>query len=406
MPAPMVKTKDPGIYKRGKRFVVVYYVDGRQRKETTGSLAAARRLKRKRQVEADEGTHVEASRLKFSDYALEWIDRYHGKPGREFRESTRDDYRRDLKFSIEFFGPAKQIGQISSRDVNRFVNWLSDPKKQGKVFAPSTLRNKVAPLAACLGTAYAEELIPNNPAINVNYPGKRITATLAAGDLEGESAEASRAFDETQLAWLLAVAPERYRLLFEFAALTGVRVSELRALQWRHLDLDGIDGPPKAQVRRQYYRGRLQPPKSRYGKRDIPLSPALADALHAHKTASLFSGDTDLVFPGAVGKPFSSSNVAAKVLKPAAAEAGVPWASFHTFRHTCASLLFAEGRNIVQVQRWMGHHSPDFTLRTYVHLMSDGVGEGLSFTAAPAIEPEAMELAMDQPEVTGIYVGV
>jgi integrase len=29
----------------------------------------------------------------------------------------------------------------------------------------------------------------------------------------------------------------------------------------------------------------------------------------------------------------------------------MPWAGFHTFRHTCATLLFAEGRNAVQVQR-------------------------------------------------------
>jgi integrase len=37
----------------------------------------------------------------------------------------------------------------------------------------------------------------------------------------------------------------------------------------------------------------------------------------------------------------------------------------HPFRHTCASLLFAQGRNAVQVQRWLGHHSRAFTLATY-----------------------------------------
>ena len=49
--------------------------------------------------------------------------------------------------------------------------------------------------------------------------------------------------------------------------------------------------------------------------------------------------------------------------------AGAPWAGFHTFRHTCASLLFARGCNAVQVQRWLGHHSAAFTLETYVHLL-------------------------------------
>jgi integrase len=37
---------------------------------------------------------------------------------------------------------------------------------------------------------------------------------------------------------------------------------------------------------------------------------------------------------------------------------------FHTFRHTVASRLFAENRNVVQVQRWLGHHAPSFTLDT------------------------------------------
>ncbi|MGN6815506.1 MAG: tyrosine-type recombinase/integrase [Solirubrobacterales bacterium] len=48
--------------------------------------------------------------------------------------------------------------------------------------------------------------------------------------------------------------------------------------------------------------------------------------------------------------------------------------SFHTFRHTCASLLFEAGRNVKQVQAWLGHAEPGFTLKTYVHLMDSGVG--------------------------------
>jgi hypothetical protein len=32
------------------------------------------------------------------------------------------------------------------------------------------------------------------------------------------------------------------------------------------------------------------------------------------------------------------------------------------------------GRNVKQVQEWLGHVDPGFTLRTYVHLMDAGVG--------------------------------
>jgi integrase len=47
---------------------------------------------------------------------------------------------------------------------------------------------------------------------------------------------------------------------------------------------------------------------------------------------------------------------------------------FHTFRHTVASRLFAEGRNILQVQRWLGYHSSSFT---HVYLLDEDLGRDL-----------------------------
>ncbi|MFL5952258.1 MAG: tyrosine-type recombinase/integrase [Gaiellaceae bacterium] len=41
---------------------------------------------------------------------------------------------------------------------------------------------------------------------------------------------------------------------------------------------------------------------------------------------------------------------------------------FHDLRHTFASLLIAEGLNIVYVRRQLGHASPSFTLNVYAHL--------------------------------------
>jgi integrase len=59
-------------------------------------------------------------------------------------------------------------------------------------------------------------------------------------------------------------------------------------------------------------------------------------------------------------------------LKPAARRAGLDWVGFHTLRHTCATLLLTSGdANAKQVQMWLGHHSPAFTLATYVHLLPE-----------------------------------
>jgi integrase len=87
------------------------------------------------------------------------------------------------------------------------------------------------------------------------------------------------------------------------------------------------------------------------------------------------------VFPSTTGTVLMPSNVFSRSLKPAAGEAGVPWIGFHTFRHTCASMLIAEGRNIVQVSRWLGHDSPAFTLTRYAHLMDGDIGEPLDVGA-------------------------
>jgi len=54
-----------------------------------------------------------------------------------------------------------------------------------------------------------------------------------------------------------------------------------------------------------------------------------------------------------------------------------------------ASLLFAQGRNAVQVQRWLGHHSAAFTLATYVHLLDGDLGEPLSLSVSRALEDDA-----------------
>src|SRR6185503_18678016 len=87
-----------------------------------------------------------------------------------------------------------------------------------------------------------------------------------------------------------------------------------------------------------------------------------------------------LVFPSRSGTPLLVENLRRRVLRPAAVKAGAPWAGFHTFRHTCASLLFERGANAVQVQRWLGHHSAAFTLATYVHLLGDNVGDPLDLS--------------------------
>jgi integrase len=111
------------------------------------------------------------------------------------------------------------------------------------------------------------------------------------------------------------------------------------------------------------------------------------------------------VFASQSGGYLDASNVAARVLKPAARRAGVPWAGFHTFRHTCATMLFRHGLNAKQVQMWLGHHSPAFTLSTYVHLLPDDLPDpGFldDLTRYPVVEAaDQMESGRGSVRLTG-----
>jgi integrase len=415
MAARLEKTSTPGVFKRGNRYAVIYRdAAGRQRQESARTYDDARRLRTRRVASVDDGTYQPQTREKLTDYAADWVERYRGNGRRGFTEHTRAEYRRDLeRYAIPRLGRLR-LEQITPRDIAEVVAWLCDEEEQGrreaeerrealtakcnlppsslkleyqpKYLADASVRRILSPVRACLRTATAEGLIRHNPTVGLALPARDDHRRISLGEDELEEEGHARALTEPQLTMLLAVAPERHRLLFQLLAATGLRISEAQALRWGDLNLDGEQ--PLVQVRRAYVKGTFKPPKSRYGRRAVPIDFELVRALRRARRESEWPGERDLVFPSRRGTPLEYGNLHRRVLKPAVEEAGVPWAAFHTFRHTCASRLFAQGRNAVQVQRWLGHHSAAFTLATYVHLLDGDVGGPLaapkSVAAAPA----------------------
>jgi hypothetical protein len=114
----MVKTKTPGVYKRGGRYVVVYYVEGRQRKEAARTLEDARALKAKREAAVDSGEFHEHPRATLHEYAREWVERYQGRGRRGFREGTREDYRRMLsQYALKHFPARLRLSEVTPARV-------------------------------------------------------------------------------------------------------------------------------------------------------------------------------------------------------------------------------------------------------------------------------------------------
>ena len=358
----MIRTRTPGIYKRGGRYVVVFRdQDGRQRKESVRTYDSARRLKNKRVGEVDTGSYAPASKVTFHEYALEWVDGYQGGR-RGIRTRTRAEYRRDLQaYALRFFPSTRRLDAITVRDADQFLAWLLDRAHQGRKLAPRTVERLLVPVRLCFGTACRHGLVSRNPfeALVVPRP-----------DRIDDDDEKPKALSRKQLGRFLGAVDSDWRLFFETLAATGARWSEASA--WRRRDLDCDRGC--LSVRRTLYQGEAQPPKTRYSRREIPLAPGLLSRLIEHV------GDLDpddLIFAASNGAPLRAENVWRRQLKPAAKVAGVEWIGFHTFRHTAASILFEGGSNAVQVQRFLGHHSAAFTLETYVHLLDEELGPGL-----------------------------
>jgi hypothetical protein len=94
----LVRTRVPGVYRRGDRYVVRYRdPTGRARKRSARTPAEARRIKAEVNADVSRGEWREQSRVTFADYARDWIETYQGRTARGLREDTRRDYRDRLE---------------------------------------------------------------------------------------------------------------------------------------------------------------------------------------------------------------------------------------------------------------------------------------------------------------------
>jgi integrase len=305
MSASETRTSIPGVYKRGNRYVVRYKDRaGRSHRKSVRTIAEARQVKAMVTADLARGEHHVDSRTTFAMYAVDWLDTYQGRTGRGIRTPTRDSYRRHIqRHALPFFGTMR-LTEIGPAVVKRYAQHVAE-----KGVGYNSVRLAVAPVRAMLATAVEDGLLRSNPARGVRIPRPAGHETDAA-----EAEEAAKALTEEELRRFLAAVPDEWRLFFEVLAATGLRISEMLALRWSDIDL----GQHRLHVRRRSYDGRIAPPKSRYGRRSIPLSPRLAKALWQARKAVPAAQDGDPVFASRTGGHLSATNVAARVLKPAA----------------------------------------------------------------------------------------
>ena len=361
MPLPengraLTRTKEKGIYRRGRRYVVRARIDGREHKFAARSMEEAKRIRLAAAVQPEGllgqreagGPAGRAPLLK--DYVETWLRRYRGRTDSGIRASTKREYRRDLELHVLPSLGQKRLDEITQVHIRRLVDDLlsgDDP------LAPGSVRNAIAPLKALFASAVEWGHLSANPAREVRLPGT-------------PKGRRPKALTEPQLKRLMKALPPDGRLLVEFLSVTGVRASEAFGLRWHHIDFAA--GRASIECRR---RGNdIDVPKSESSNREVRLSPTLVKHLRAARRRAGAAAE-DFVFLSPHGRPIDHNNFLRRTFRPACEQAGVPWAGLHTLRHTCATRLLRSDVSAEKVALLLGHASPGFTVKVYGHLGSE-----------------------------------
>jgi integrase len=161
-----------------------------------------------------------------------------------------------------------------------------------------------------------------------------------------------------QFSALLERISEPYRTMAIVAMCTGLRVSEILALRWEHINFE----VGTMLIQQGVVHGRIGPVKTEASSDEIPLDPGFADVLLAWRGAT----ETGLVFVcPSTGGCFHASVIQQDHLRPAGEALGLVGVGWHTFRHTYRSLLDETGAPIGVQQRLMRHSNVATTMNVY-----------------------------------------
>ena len=165
----------------------------------------------------------------------------------------------------------------------------------------------------------------------------------------------------------------RYKCFFELLYYCGLRRSEARGLQWKHIDFKNklltvsqqVLNPSNSNASTEWY---ISSTKTEASNRTIPIATTLLNDLEELKKSNeriakfkqtwFVLGDD---VPMATGRMYFYRDKYAE-------KAGVRRIRLHDFRHSCASALISGSAPITAVSNFLGHSETTETLETYTHM--------------------------------------
>lgn len=315
------------------------------------AMDAAARLRR--------GESVGQSRDRLGDYLTRWLDGLIRAP------LTIRNYRATIGSHI-----APRLGHVrlSELKAEHVRQWQRALLTAG--VSPTTANGARVVLHAALSDAVRDELVSRN-VVSLVRPLKvdrRPPQPLSTDEC---------------LRLMEAMQGHRYAPIITTALGLGMRLGELRGLQWG--DIEG----GTVHIHQQIATGgpqELSPLKTRTsGRRVLPLPGFVADALARERTLQLeerlragrrWGTGPDLVFKSPHGRPVRA-NDARLALKEIMDGAGLPAIHFHDLRHSTATLLLTLGVDMRSVQTILGHSSSRMT-EHYAKVMPEVTREAMA----------------------------
>ncbi|MBX9811254.1 MAG: site-specific integrase [Burkholderiales bacterium] len=160
---------------------------------------------------------------------------------------------------------------------------------------------------------------------------------------------------------LLSSCTGQIRNLFQFAIWTGLRTSELIALEWGDIDWNrGI-----ARIRRASVRKQIKVPKTQAGERDIKLLAGALAALQDQKAYTYLQAKQVFFNPRTNSHWETDGQIRKTAWQPAVRRAGILERNPYQTRHMFASLCLTAGEDIAWVARQLGHKTIAMVLKRY-----------------------------------------
>jgi integrase len=325
-------------------------------RKTFDTFATAQAWRQDAQVALRKGTLRAPTPETVKQAADAWLEgarsgQIRNRSGDTYKPATIRAYECALKLRLLPHFGSYRLSDVRRTDAQDFADGLLT-----KGLDPSTIANTLMPLRAIYRRHLARGDVGLNPVSGIELPAVR--------------GKRDRIVAPAEAAKLIAAAPSEDRALWATAFYGGLRLGELRALGWSNVDL----AAGLIRVERSWDdREGFIDPKSRAGRRKVPIPAALRDHLTEHR----MNGDGHgFVFGDE--RPFNAAMVY-KRAREAWKKAKISPVTLHEARHCFASLMIAAGVNAKALATFMGHATISLTLDRYGHLF-------------PGSEDEAAEL--------------